>query len=160
MLIPKLKAPIVLVHGLLGYDRIRLGRLVDVEYFRGIRRSFEEAGNRVLVPRLSMTAGVEQRAKQLKEFLDHHARGEAVHLIAHSLGGLDSRFMMVHLGMAGRVLSLTTVGTPHRGSPFASWALRRLAAPLRPFFDVLRIPYQAFIDLTPEACAAFNQRTP
>src|SRR5437016_911045 len=32
MLIPKLKAPIVLVHGLMGYDRLGLGRWTFMEY--------------------------------------------------------------------------------------------------------------------------------
>src|SRR6266567_1385370 len=62
MLIPKLKAPVVLVHGLMGYDRLSFGRWTFVEYFRGIREALEAAGNRVLVPRLSRTAGVAQRA--------------------------------------------------------------------------------------------------
>ena len=43
------------------------------------------------------------------------------HLIAHSMGGLDSRFLISHLQPEGdnRILSLTTIGSPHHGSPIA-----------------------------------------
>ena len=43
------------------------------------------------------------------------------HLIAHSMGGLDSRFLITHLQPDGdnRILSLTTIGSPHHGSPIA-----------------------------------------
>ncbi len=160
MLIPKLKAPIVLVHGLMGYDRLGLGRWTFVEYFRGIREALETAGNRVLVPRLSRTAGVAQRAGELRRFIDRHVPNDAVHVLAHSMGGLDSRQMINHLGMADRVLSLTTIGTPHRGTAYADWMLRRFEAVSKPVFQALNIPFQGFLDLTTKACREFNQRTP
>src|SRR5712691_10689104 len=125
MLIPKLKAPIVLVHGLMGYDRISLGGWTFAEYFRGVREALEAAGNRVLVARLSRTAGVAQRAGELKRFIDRHVPTGSVHVLAHSMGGLDSRHMINHLGMANRVHSLTTIGTPHRGTAYVDWMLRR-----------------------------------
>jgi|ERR1051326_696164 triacylglycerol lipase len=160
MNIPTLKAPIVLVHGLLGYDRITIGPWLAWDYFRGIGAALGAAGNRVLVPKLSPTAGVEQRAGQLRRFLDRHAPREPVHLIAHSLGGLDARFMIGPLGMDKRVLSLTTIGTPHRGSPFADWGMRRFEAFVRPFMQALYIPYLAFRDLTTAACRSLNERMP
>src|SRR4051794_169836 len=52
MLIPRLDAPLVLVHGLFGFDWLGLGP-VGLDYFMGIPRSLREAGNRVLVPSLS-----------------------------------------------------------------------------------------------------------
>ena len=43
------------------------------------------------------------------------------HLIAHSMGGLDSRFLIAHLQRESdnRILSLTTISSPHHGSPLA-----------------------------------------
>lgn len=160
MKLPRLNAPIVLVHGFLGYDRIQLGGVVVREYFRGIDRYLAMFGNRVLVPRLSPTRSVAQRASQLKAYLDRHAPGEAVHIMAHSMGGLDARYMVTHLGMSSRVLSLTTIGTPHRGSTFATWLLERVEPWAAPLARFLGIPYDGAKDLTPEACAAFNARTP
>jgi triacylglycerol lipase len=160
MIIPQLRSPIVLVHGLLGYDQIRCGRWTLVEYFRGIGRALLAAGNRVLVPRLSPTQGVGDRARQLQRYIHQSAGTEPVHVIAHSMGGLDARHMISNLGMADRVLTLTTVGTPHRGSPCADLGIRYLGAVVRPLLDFLRIPYQAYFDLTTNSCRMFNERTP
>src|SRR5947209_5571793 len=103
--IPRLRSPLVLVHGLFGFNRIGLGRWTLVNYFPGIPRLLEAAGNRVLVPRLSPTGGVADRAAQLKAFLDREAPGEPVHLLAHSMGGLDARYMISRLDMGRRVLT-------------------------------------------------------
>src|SRR4051794_25739672 len=159
MIVPRLKAPVVMVHGLLGYDEYRIGRWVVADYFKGVPTFLRSAGNPVLVPRLSMTAGVLTRAEQLRRFIATQLSGESFHIIAHSLGGLDARHLITHLGMADRVLTLTTIGTPHRGSPCADLGVRALGG-TRALWDVLRLPYQAYIDLTTTACRTFNERTP
>ena len=112
----------------------------------------------MLTPALSPTAGVAVRARELKQFLDRHAPGESVHIIAHSMGGLDARYMISCLGMSRRVLSLTTLGTPHRGSPVADWGVQRLKHLLRPIFQFFDVPTQAFYDLTTTKCKSFNER--
>lgn len=154
--IPRLDAPVVLVHGLCGYDRVTaFGRPLK-DYFPGIREQLRAAGNRVLVPRLSCTQGVEARAGELKRYILKNVPTGPVHLIGHSMGGLDSRFMISRLGMARRVRSLTTVGTPHRGSPVADWGVKRFSGLLVPFFRLLGLSTQAFLDLTSNVCARFN----
>jgi triacylglycerol lipase len=62
--------------------------------------------------------------------------------------------------MASRVLSLTTLGAPHRGSPFADWAVSRFTRLVGPMFDHWGIPRQAFDDLTVARCKKFNDETP
>jgi triacylglycerol lipase len=160
MLIPKLRTPIVLIHGLLGFGRVRVGTWDVANYFRGVPAALEAAGNRVFVPSLSPTGGIVDRARQLKAFLDREWPHEPVHLFGHSLGGLDSRYLISCLGMADRVLTLTTLGTPHRGTPFADWGLQRLERLLRPVFDFGNVPYRAFYDLTSAHAEEFNARTP
>jgi triacylglycerol lipase len=158
--IPQLDAPVVLVHGLCGYERVTaFGRTLK-EYFPGVRARLEAAGNRVLVPRLSCTRGVEARAAELKHFIERRVPAGPVHLIGHSMGGLDARFMVSRLGMAERVRSVTTVGTPHRGSAFADWGVRKFGRLLAPFFQLLGLSVQAFFDLTSAACARFNETVP
>jgi triacylglycerol lipase len=76
------------------------------------------------------------------------------------MGGLDARYLISRLGMAARVLTLTTVGTPHRGTAFADWGLRRLERVVKPMLGLFNIPHQAFYDLTTERCRAFNATTP
>jgi triacylglycerol lipase len=158
--LPKLRAPIVLVHGLLGFDRLAVAGYTMANYFAGIVQKLREAGNRVFVPSLSPTRGVADRAQQLKDFLLANCQGEPVHLIAHSMGGLDSRYMISHLAMADQVLSLTTLGTPHRGTAFADWGIQRLERLVKPVLDLIGFPTQAFYDLTTAQCRAFNERVP
>ena len=157
---PKLDAPIVLVHGLLGFDRIRVANLTLASYFPNIPETLEQAGNRVFVPALSPTASIAQRAAQLKDYLDRVSPDEPVHLIAHSMGGLDARYMIARLGMEDRVLSLTTLGTPHCGSPFADWAITRVERLVRPMLNFFGVPIEAFYDLTTAACRKFNDAVP
>lgn len=49
---------------------------------------------------------------------------EKVNIIAHSMGGLDMRYAITHLGVAEHVSSLTTISTPHQGASLAEWALK------------------------------------
>jgi pimeloyl-ACP methyl ester carboxylesterase len=48
---------------------------------------------------------------------------DRVHIIAHSMGGLDSRYLISSLHYASKITSLTALETPHRGSPLADIAL-------------------------------------
>jgi triacylglycerol lipase len=158
--IPKLRSPIVLVHGLLGVNRIQVGDWTLASYFGDIPQRLEAAGNLVMLPQLSLTGGVADRARQLQEFLNREMPHEPVHFIAHSMGGLDSRYLISRLDMASRVLSLTTIGTPHRGSPFADWSIHKLERFVKPILDWFGIPQQAFYDLTTTRCREFNTQVP
>lgn len=57
------------------------------------------------------------------------AHCEKVNIIAHSKGGLEARLAASSLGGGHRIASITTVGTPHRGSRAAD-VLLRTAEPL------------------------------
>jgi triacylglycerol lipase len=160
MIIPRLRSPIILVHGLCGFDNIQLGNWRLAEYFAGIPQALQKVGNRVLTPRLSPTRGIADRAAQLKRFLNREVGSEPVHLIAHSMGGLDARYMVSRLDMGKRVLTLTTLGTPHRGTAFADWGVRHLARLVKPVLHLMGIPTRAFYDLTTNACRAFNRQVP
>ncbi len=63
--LPKLRSPIVLVHGLLGVSRIQVGDWTLASYFGQFPKVMTAAGNRVLQPQLSLTGGVRERAEQL-----------------------------------------------------------------------------------------------
>jgi triacylglycerol lipase len=160
MVMPRLRAPIVLIHGLLGFDQLRLGRWVFGEYFYSVPGAMRAAGNRVVVASVGKTKGIAERALDLKNLLDRELPGEAVHLFGHSMGGLDARYLISRLGMADRVLTLTTLGTPHWGSSFADWAQDRLARLVGPMLDAVGLSKQAFLDLTTGSCARFNEETP
>src|SRR5205807_7832161 len=110
--------------------------------------------------RVSPLGSVPERAAQLKAFLDRHAPHEPVHVFGHSMGGLDARYLIARLGMAGRVLSLTTIATPHRGSAFADWGLRRLGPVFGPFFGLFGVSGRALRDVSVAGCRALNEQVP
>jgi triacylglycerol lipase len=148
--------PVVLAHGLMGFDVIKLGKR-EAEYFRGVPAKLRRMGARVDLPRVPAVASIQRRAEALAE----HIRGmdaKRVNVIAHSLGGLDARYAISKLGLANKVASLVTVGTPHRGTPIADVGAAvvgdRLG--LRRALEVLRIDVNAFYDITTARMAAFN----
>ncbi len=152
-------APIVLVHGILGFNQLTFGGTQLAEYFRLIPEALRGDGHAVpLPPRLNPAGSVAERAQDLKNYLQGHGEvaGKKVHLIAHSMGGLDSRFMISKLGMADRVFSLTTIGTPHHGSPIADIVMKGTNPVLNKFIEHLGVDIKGLFDLTTSACRQFN----
>lgn len=157
---PKLDAPILLAHGMLGLAQALVKGLRLADYFRGIPDWMRAAGNEVLTPEVPGIGAITRRAEALKVALEQWT-SEPVHVIAHSQGGLDVRHMITHLGMSKRVRSLATIGTPHRGSPVADWGVAQ--AESKGVFRLLTLSpmdTQAFLDLRTTECAAFNDATP
>lgn len=153
----RLDAPIVLAHGLFGFNRIGLGRLTLTSYFRDIPGSLRSGGNRVLVTGVPPIAGVKRRARALAAQIDLAFPGEPVHLISHSMGGLDARQLLADPGWAERVLSLTTIGTPHLGSALADYARLRIGPAYR-LLRTLGIEHRGFHDVTRRAARATNRK--
>lgn len=60
-----------------------------------------------------------QRIGEKVERLCERHSVDGVHVIGHSKGGLVARRWVQHLGGVKRVRSLTTLGTPHHGTPTA-----------------------------------------
>lgn len=157
---PRLAAPVVLVHGLCGFDRLYAFRRPVANYFPGVREQLESGGNRVYTAQVSPTDGVACRASDLRRFILREVPAGPVHLIGHSLGGLDARYLITRLGLESRVLSLTTIGTPHRGTSFADWGMKWLSRVLIPLMRLAGVPHQAFEDLTTARCRQFNADIP
>ena len=158
--VPSLRAPVVLVHGLSGFDRVFRTKRPSQEFFPGVRSHLEMAGNRVLMPRVSATASIATRAGELKAFIRREVGTAKVHIIGHSMGGLDARYAVSRLGLDSQVLSLTTIGCPHRGTAFADWGVRMFGRLTHPLFRAMGISDDAFYDLTTESCGRFNADTP
>ena len=150
--------PIVLVHGLFGFDRIGVpGARFD--YFRGVAKHLGSLGCDAHAVKLPAAASVPARAQELCEAIAAlpHAR---VDVIAHSLGGLDARYALSKLGLADRVRSLVTIGTPHRGTPIADLATAGALARARRIVKALGIPLDALDWLSTEGLAKFNADVP
>jgi triacylglycerol lipase len=107
----------VLAHGLGG----------DVDsYDPAIVAALQADGYYVLRDSVPPVDSVAVRAGELAKQIDAFVasnRLERVHVIGHSMGGLDARYLISSLGYGTKIASLTTLQTPHRGSPLADIAL-------------------------------------
>jgi len=115
------------------------GRLATYDYFahveRALAKRFADAGKELEthVVDVSPTASIRRRAVRLAELVAKTADdGEGtIHLLGHSTGGLDARLVSspsarlptaaANLAWLGRLRSVTTVSTPHYGTPLASF---------------------------------------
>jgi triacylglycerol lipase len=167
----KQKLPIILAHGIARFDilaviletRLKLheDHLTEkFQYFKGIKPHLEAKGFMVSHPNEDFAGPVDLRAEQLRDRVNEvlaSTGAHAVHIIAHSMGGLDARHMIVDKGMSERVATLTTIGTPHLGTVLADEIVNHggvlLSEVLRPVINV-----DGLADLTTVACEQFNAR--
>jgi triacylglycerol lipase len=90
--------------------------------FSDVRAFFQSQGAEVLQPELHPSASIAYRSAQLKTAIEQAYGTECpIHLIGHSMGGLDARFLAspAGLGVGDRICTVITLGTPHRGSSVA-----------------------------------------
>ncbi|KAH0590934.1 hypothetical protein H2248_001047 [Termitomyces sp. 'cryptogamus'] len=165
------KHPVVFCHGLLGFDSVTIGPAIaplHVSHWRGIKEVLQQNGTEVLVTRVPATSSPVDRAKVLEQKISQVYPGRAVHLIGHSMGGLDCRYLASHLTHRKfHVLSITTIATPHRGSAFADHFLSTVGPARMPsilsLLDLLPNgggDGKAFECLTIESMRQFNKDTP
>lgn len=79
------KYPVVLAHGLLGFDELRLAGpyLPGVQYWRGIKEALTARGIEVITATVPPSASIEERAEQLARNIEAGARGKDVNIIAY-----------------------------------------------------------------------------
>lgn len=168
--------PIVLVHGLLGFDSL----LGIYDYWYGMPGELRSGGARVFVADVSASNFSEVRGEQLIRQLDSlraihgHAK---FNLIGHSHGGPTIRY--VAAVRPDLVASITSIGAPHTGSKVADALDTTLpvGSPLRPlvagfvnalsgfieFLSGSRDPQNALgalASLSSRGAADFNRRFP
>jgi triacylglycerol lipase len=111
----KTKYPVVLVHGLLGFDAIG-----PINYFYGIPNALRDGGATVFTPEVSQSNSTELRGEQLLRYLQSLKAQYGYtkfNLVGHSHGGNTARY--VAAVAPELVASVTSVGTPHAGSKTA-----------------------------------------
>ncbi|KAJ7191152.1 Alpha/Beta hydrolase protein [Mycena pura] len=165
---------IVLCHGFLGFQK-----LGPIEYFRDVAANLQLKGNHVISPEVSKIDGIEERAEQLDQEINSKLKElqlppnvtPKVHLIGHSMGGLDARRLvcaqedarMRGEALAYEVQSVTTVSTPHHGSPAAACAKSVgytgiIGLATTPIVEMTKVASNAMANLTPEYMASFNRK--
>jgi triacylglycerol lipase len=162
------KYPIILAHGICPFDKLLFPFRVkdnvkddNRHYFKGIRSYLISKGHVVFHSRVSWGASLSRRAEDLYKVIlsitRNFTRWSRVHIIAHSMGGLDTRMMIYRFRIHDHIASLTTIGTPHWGSSYADWGIKRLGI-LIWISMIVGLDIRGFRDLTTRACAKFNRR--
>lgn len=165
--------PIILVHGVAGVSKY----LGIVDYFWRVKGDLNYHGATVRVANLSSFADENLRGEKLLDTIRQvmiETGAPKVNLVAHSQGGLSSRYAAAVMPEA--IASITTIGTPHRGSEVADWiastpsivqntiaGVAGLAGSLFSFMvgDPLpQDPFGALNLMTTQGMADFNRRYP
>jgi len=114
-----LKYPVVLVHGIIAHDRRSVlkfwGRIPQVLASRGIK---------VFRGNTDAWGDYESNALILKKTIENvlsQTKTEKINIIAHSKGGIDSRYLIWKHDFGDKIASLTTICTPHHGSEIADF---------------------------------------
>ena len=142
------KYPIILVHGI---------ALKDYKFFKAfghIEKKLSEEGYICYTSETDGFGTIENNAEQLKQqifrVMEEH-KVDKVNLIAHSKGGLDSVYMIENLGMGKHVASLTTLSTPHKGSPLANFLLKLPKFCVKILSFWINLIYKIFKDKKPDS---------
>ncbi len=162
--------PVFLVHGI-GFTSENL----TFDYWEGVTPILDELGVVYFQSTQPAYGLIEENAAILQGdilgFLASHPEFDKVNIIAHSRGGLESRWMITHLGMADRVASLSMLSTPHRGSPIANLVYDRVDSREHLVVKSLGVylalkgedetdAYASGLQLTTSFMAAFNRVVP
>ena len=162
------KYPIMLIHGVSFRDR------KHIRYWGRIPASLEARGAKIYYGCQDGWGTIEYNGRVLKDNINKildETGCEKINLIAHSKGGLDARCMISSYNMAEKTASLTTIGTPHRGSKtidiackFPKWLFRIAAFIINSLFKLLgdKKPdfYTAGKQFRTPDMMAFNERNP
>ncbi|KAF2033149.1 alpha/beta-hydrolase [Setomelanomma holmii] len=146
------------------FDELRLAGhfLPGLKYWRGITDALAHNGIEVIVAAVPPSGSIEARAAKLAESIAQKAKGKSVNIIA----GLDSRYMISRLRPTDfKILSLTTIASPHRGSAFADYMFETIGPrQIKRIYKVMEFfgfETGAFSQLTQDYMrTSFNPRTP
>lgn len=162
----KTKYPLLMVHGIFFRD------WKHFNYWGRIPDELIKNGAAIYYGGQQSSASVSLCAEELKKGIlaaIQESGAEKVNIIAHSKGGLDSRYAISMLGMGKYVASLTTVNTPHHGCSYVrklmdilpERAVATLGDTYELAFSKLGDVNPDFMgglrDLTDEECARLNE---
>ena len=119
--VPGTKYPILMIHGV-GFRDLKWPL-----YWGRIPAALERTGAVLFYGQQDCWARIEDNAKTIKARIRQileETNSEKINIVAHSKGGLEARMAASSLGMGDKIASITTIGTPHRGSKTIDKLLR------------------------------------
>ncbi len=163
------KYPIIMVHGIFFRDWQMFN------YWGRIPKALAKNGARVSYASQQSANAIEISASEIAAHIENTIKltgAEKVNIIAHSKGGLDTRYAISKLGMDKYVATLTTINTPHRGCAWVDNVLAKAPKGLAEYLDnkynklftKLGDTSPSFLtgvkELTEAACTEFNKNVP
>lgn len=116
-----LKYPVILVHGM-GFRDSKF-----FCYWGRVPKMYRKMGLDIYFGGQDSTGAPETNARQIGDTIDEVLKktgAKKVNVIAHSKGGLDTRYLISSLGYEDKIASLTTLQTPHHGSKTVDWLMK------------------------------------
>jgi triacylglycerol lipase len=151
------KYPIILVHGIVAHDR---GGIIN--FWGRIPGILHENGIKVFLGNTDSWGGYESNAELLKATIDkvlEETNSEKVNIIAHSKGGIDSRYFIWKYDYGDKVASLTTISTPHHGSEIADLIHSQIPANSNIVRESLDVFGRLYGDRNPDLLSVDQQLT-
>ena len=119
----RLRYPVVLMHGFGMLAALRRnGHMHDHAIY------LRKRGILAYAPNVPPYNPVPVRASIWKKRIEHvlkETSAPKVNIVAHSMGGLDARYLISTLGFHDHIASLITISSPHHGSSIASFLLEQ-----------------------------------
>jgi triacylglycerol lipase len=143
-----LKYPVVLVHGIFAHDR---GGIIN--FWGRIPKILQERNIKVFLGNTDAWGSYESNAELLKATIDKildETNCEKVNIIAHSKGGIDSRYLIWKYNYGDKVASLTTISTPHHGAEIADLIYNQKIVHSRIAKNALMIYGKLYGDINPD----------
>jgi len=143
-----LKYPVVLVHGVNAHDRGK-----NNKSWGRIPEELGKNGIKVFFGNTDAWGNYESNAEILHNTIENVLRetnSEKVNIIAHSKGGLDSRYCIWKYDYGDKVASLTTISTPHHGSELADMVFSQEITHTKMGKSALNIYGELFGDINPD----------
>lgn len=142
-----LKHPVVFVHGIIAHDRKSF-----IDFWGRIPEIFTNMGIKVFFGNTDAWGDYESNALILKQNIEkilQETQQEKVNVIAHSKGGIDTRYLIWKYGFNSKIASLTTICTPHHGAELADLIFNQKIAHLKLTKKILSIFGKLYGDTNP-----------
>lgn len=118
-----LRYPVLLMHGFGILASVRRGG-----HMHELAMNLRHHGVHAYAPNVAPYNTVAARSEMWLRRIDHmleETGAPRFTIVAHSMGGLDARYLISKRGLHDRVEAVVTISTPHRGTPIATLALNQ-----------------------------------